>query len=547
VRRRGIGHEAEGGKAVVAIVLVLAALVLGGWVAAYAGANGKVPRGTAIAGISVGGHDQIGAAKVLAEGVADELQQPMTVTVGTTTTQVTPADAGLSVDYVASVARALGPRSWDPRHLWSYYTGGSDLEPVVDVDQAKMDAVLASLDQAAGHPAVEGAIGFKQGQMSITQAQDGAQVPHDAAQEALVAAWSSGRRDVSLPLVLTAPSIDGADVEAAVSSLGNPALSGPLTLTFPGSQVTLAPRDYVGLLSFVPVDGALTLQVDPELLSRLVDPASRAVPGTDASIGFANGAPSVVPAVDGQSFTNDQVAAAFLQAARGADAASRTAAVAGTPAPAAFTTDAANALGVGEVVASYGVAAAGPGLATGAERLTGTLVKPGETFSFAGRVGDIGDPGSADRLATATWNAGFLAGLTDVTRSAPAVYVDGSPEGRDVSVSTGADLQLRNDTDHGVLLAARVDGANVVVDVWSTKEYDVTADTGARYAVTPRTTRTDAEPTCAGVPGQDGFSVDLNRTVTRIADGSVVRQDTVTTTYAPSEAVVCAPVVPPPA
>ena len=36
-RRRGVGHEAEGGQAVVLIVLVVLLMGMGGWVAAMAG------------------------------------------------------------------------------------------------------------------------------------------------------------------------------------------------------------------------------------------------------------------------------------------------------------------------------------------------------------------------------------------------------------------------------------------------------------------------------------------------------------------------------
>ena len=53
---------------------------------------------------------------------------------------------------------------------------------------------------------------------------------------------------------------------------------------------------------------------------------------------------------------------------------------------------------------------------------------------------------------------------------------------------------MRNDSSYGVLLSAHVDSGSVVVDVWSTKEWDVTATTGARYAVTPRATVADASP-----------------------------------------------------
>ena len=187
----------------------------------------------------------------------------------------------------------------------------------------------------------------------------------------------------------------------------------------------------------------------------------------------------------------------------------------------------------------------GPAFDDAVNRLSGALLRPGDTFSFNGRVGAVN--GSAARLATATWNAGFLAGLTDVARAASPTYTDGLPEGRDARVDAATDLQMRNDSSYGVLLSARLvpggSGApgSVVVDAWSTKEFEVSASTTGRYAPTPRTTVPSTDPSCVATAGADGFTVDLVRTVTRISDATPVRSDTVTTTYLPEQAVVCQP------
>ena len=49
-------REKEGGRAVLFLLLVLAALAGGAYVAAYLAAGDKVPRGTTVAGVEVGGH-----------------------------------------------------------------------------------------------------------------------------------------------------------------------------------------------------------------------------------------------------------------------------------------------------------------------------------------------------------------------------------------------------------------------------------------------------------------------------------------------------------
>ncbi len=546
-RRRGVGHEGEGGQAVVLILLVVLVLGVGGWVAAYAGSHGKVPRGTTVAGISIGGRDQTAAASALARGLRAKGQDPITVTVGTVTTRVAPDEAGLSVDYVATVAEALVPRSWDPRDLWRYYGGGDEITPVVNVDHRKLDALLHALDEQAGQPARDAGISLAGGRIALTEPQNGVQIDQEHASDALVDSYVAGRTSVRLPLLLSQPDVDQADLDAALTTIANPAVSGPVTLAFAGSQVTLAPRQYADLLSLVDRDGALALDVDSAGLTSLVDPDAQATQPVDATVALQDGGPAVVKAVAGQAYDEAGITAAFLQGVT-AEGAARTVPVKGSRTKAAFTTKDAKHLGVTEPVASYTVSVpstAGPAFADAVNRLSGALLRPGDTFSFNGRVG-VG-VGSAARLATATWNAGFMAGLSDVARTGSPTYADGLPEGRDAMVDAATDLQLRNDSSYGVLLSARlVPGAagtpgTVAVDAWSTKEFEVTVATSGRYAPTPRATVPSADPACVASAGADGFTIDLVRTVMRVGDPTPVRSDTVTTTYQPEQAVVCQP------
>jgi vancomycin resistance protein YoaR len=538
-RRRGIGHEAEGGLAVLLIVLIVLVMTCGGWVAAYAGASGKVPRGTSVAGIDIGGRDRYAASAALARGFSRQAQEPITVTVGAFTTQVAPEDAGLSVDAVATVAKVLGPRSWDPRQLWRYYTGGADITPVVNVDERRMNAMLDLLDEQAGQPARNAGISLAGGQVTLTKPRDGVQLDRDAAASALMAAYVDGRSDVQLPLTLVPPDVDAADLRTAVDTLANPAVSGPVTLTFAGSKVALAPRQYADLLSIVTEDGSLALDVDSTGLAALVHPEAQDVAPVDATVGLRDGVPAVVPAVAGHTYDEAGVTEAFLQGIT-AQGAARTVPVKGTRTKAGFTNRDARALGLTTPVSTFSVAvpaSVGPSFQDAVNRLSGTLLRQGETFSFEGQVGSVS--GSASRLATATWNAGFLAGLTDVARTAPPTYAAGLPVGRDAMVGAGNDLVLRNDTAYGVLFSARVAADSVVVDVWSTKAWEVSAATGAPYAQTPRTTVADPSPGCVPKPGADGFSVDLVRTFTNLGDPGQTRSDTITTTYQPEPAVVC--------
>ena len=74
---------------------------------------------------------------------------------------VDPADGGA----LGRLRRVRSPppeasSSWSPARLWSYFTGGDDLAPIVDVDDGADDGALAGLTAEYGTPARDGAVGF---------------------------------------------------------------------------------------------------------------------------------------------------------------------------------------------------------------------------------------------------------------------------------------------------------------------------------------------------------------------------------------------------
>ena len=170
------GRETAGGRAVLLVLLVLVLLVGGGYTAAAVAAGANVPRGTTVSGVDVGGRTPAEAAEALEAGLADRVDEPIPVSVDGETLTVIPADAGLSVDYEASVAAAGGEKSWEPGRLWDYYTGGDDLDAVVSVDEAAMTATVEDLIASAGTLPKDGDIRFQDGAVQVVQPRPGEQV-----------------------------------------------------------------------------------------------------------------------------------------------------------------------------------------------------------------------------------------------------------------------------------------------------------------------------------------------------------------------------------
>src|SRR5215210_599536 len=128
-------RERAGAKVVLVMLVVLVVLFSGAYVAAFSASQHKTPRGTRVAGVDVGGRSLVAAATTLRAGLDSLSNAPITLEIGGQEQRVRPADVGLNVDYVASVQQAGAGDSWDPARLWNYYTGGSDLDPVVTVSE----------------------------------------------------------------------------------------------------------------------------------------------------------------------------------------------------------------------------------------------------------------------------------------------------------------------------------------------------------------------------------------------------------------------------
>ncbi|WP_193604460.1 VanW family protein [Nocardioides dongkuii] len=563
-------RDRAGGRVVLLVVLGLALLVAGGWAAAYAVAGDKVPRGTEVASVDIGGRSRADALAALEDGLAKRRNRTIAVTAGDVTEQVRPREAGLSVDLAASVDAAGGERSWNPRRLWDYFTGGQDLDAVVDVDDAAVDKLVDRLGEQAGTPPRDGDLVFEGSSVRTVEPRAGEQIDREEAVRALEAAYLTDEPTVELTLRRTAPEIDEKDVQAALDEFANPALSGPVTLVFDGSPVTLAPSDFGPALGVRAEGGELVPDLDEEELARLVDDvvADKGAP-VDASVALVNGKPKVVPGKPGVAYDPADVADAFLSLVT-RPSGERELEVQAKVAEPEFTTEDARALKIREQVSSFTTyyppaSYRDTNIGRAAEIVNGTVLKPGETFSLNDTVGertiengftagtiisdgifkeDLG--GGVSQMATTLFNAAFFAGLEDVEHKPHSFYIDRYPVGREATVAWGAvDLRFRNDTPYGVLIEAEVipsagrSQGTARVTMWSTKHWDIDTTTSDRYNFTSPGTRTLSTPDCYPNSGYGGFDVDVWRIFRKPGDDEVVRREKFHTTYTPSDQVIC--------
>jgi vancomycin resistance protein YoaR len=563
------GREKEGGRVVLLLLLGLALLFGGAYTAAYVGAGDKVPRGTTVAGVDVGGQTPEQAVRTLEDGLADRVDDPISVVVDGESLTVSPADAGLEVDYEASVEAAGGGQSWAPARLWDYYTDGDDLPAVLDVDDAALSAAVEELADAAGTPARNGRVDFSGGRIEVTEPRTGHELDEDAARDAIETAYLSEGSEVELSLTTTQPDIDEADVQEAVAGFANPALSGPVTLLFGDSEVPLAPRVYAEALRLRPQDGELVPGLDRKALTRLLDARISSGDPVDATVRIVDGAPRVIPAKPGVTYRPADVEETFLELVV-RPAGERQERIEAVAAQADFTTADARALKITEQVSTFTTYYPHAdyrniNIGRAAELVDGTILEPGEVFSLNGIVGertvengftegyvisngilvqDLG--GGVSQMATTTFNAMFFAGLEDVEHKPHSFYIDRYPVGREATVAWGSvDLRFRNDTPYGVLVTASVTPSTVsssgvvTVSMWSTKTWDITTSTSDRYNFTTEETRRVDTLQCHPNDGYGGFDVDVYRYFREPGSSALVRTEKFHTTYIPSDTVIC--------
>jgi len=554
------------------------AVVAGLYVAAYVLAGPGIARGTTVLGVPIGGQSRAEAAARLERELRDEARAPMVVRAGATETRVAPGRAGLSLDISATVEQAQA-RSWNPLELADALVGGDEVAPVVAVDH---DALRLEVDRLAGRldgDPVDGTVGIDRqgGAVTVvtTPPEPGVRVDRPATADMILGAYLTRRhldgRPMRLPAEVTPPAVGAAEVARVAREVAEPAVAEPVQVTVKGTTLSVPPRAIARSLSFVPdTAGALQPQLDPERLHRVLDdelaPIER--PARDATFDVSSGTPQVVPSRQGREVVPQTLADAVLPVLT-ATGAARAVTVPLEVSEPEVTTETAQGLGVRELVAEYTTyypsdfAPRLTNIHRAADFMDGTLVLPGETFSFNGTVGErtaergfaagfiinngrlaVDYGGGVSQLATTTFNAAFFAGLEIVEHNPHSFYISRYPEGRESTVAWGVkDLRVRNDSPTGVFITTSYTSSSVTVRIWGTKRYRIESVTGPRYDIRPYAVEYDPRPAgtdpgdCVATEGVPGFRVVVTRLF--FEGGRRVRSEEFRTSYNPENEVIC--------
>ncbi|MBD0860474.1 VanW family protein [Gordonia sp. zg691] len=554
---RRVRRVAQAVLAVIAVVtLVLAA--------EFVATRSESPRNAVIGGIDAGNRDTSELDPVLDELTARS-EQPVILRTPEGSAEISPSELGLSFDAEATRADMLE----QPRNVLTRFAAlfgrDHDVEPVVTLDRAAMDAALDAHRGSLEKAAVEGGVHYEGATPVGDQPAAGERIARDAAATTLVDRWLDGR-PVELPMEPFSPTVSAQVVAATVAGPAQRATSAPMRLVDRRTRTVEVPAgDIAAMLTFGPDGrGGLEPRADEKLARKVLapdlDPSQR--PAVSAKFSLASGRPTVVPAVPGYTIDwTGTLEALVTAAARGGD---RTVDVVYDEVEPKLTTDAARKLGVRELISEYTTggfsSASGENIRLVAAEVDGALVLPGKVFSLNGHTGPRGaeqgyvdstiiDHGRAStavgggisQFATTLYNAAYFAGLEDVDHTEHAYYISRYPEAREATVFEGAiDLKFRNNTRHGVLIETSWSPSAVTVKLWGTETFEVESITGERFATTdPERVRVPRGGDCIPSSGSKGFTTSDTRIIRDAKTGREINRYTRTVRYAPEPIVKC--------
>jgi vancomycin resistance protein YoaR len=557
---------------VLAIVGTLVVMLGAVYLVSFLMAGDKLPKNARISGVAVGGLSRSAAIDTLGRELGPRAAQPIQVNVNGETSKVSPAAAGLTVDYPASVDAAGGGRSFDPRKIFRVLTGGSATNAVVQVDKEKLDAAVQNLAGKVDQSPRDADLAYAGTKVKQRAAQPGVTLEQPAAAETIEDSFLLATSPVELPADVVEPDVTDAEADQVRENVAEPAVAAPIRVKAGGAGTfTIKPLTIAKSLSFSAQNSTLAAKLDGTKLRRNAEPAVKTIQLTkpkDATVRLVNGRPQVVAAVNGTEVKADDLKKA-VEPALTKTGSDRTVSVKLSRAKAKFSTEAARKLGVKEVTGEFTTyypyaSYRNTNIGRAAQLINNTLLKPGEIFSLNRIVGErtaangfvegyiikggkfkkeLG--GGVSQSATTTFNAMFFAGLKDIQHKPHGLYIDRYPAGREATVAwPTVDLKFQNDTEYGVLVQAyRVNGSpgrrgSITVRMWSTKTYDkVVATDPVRSNFTTGRDITDDAPDCEPQAPVPGFDVTFSRLFYR--DGEVVKRERFFWRYAPTDRIRC--------
>jgi vancomycin resistance protein YoaR len=544
---------------VIGAIVVLA----GAYVAAQWFLADRVPAGTTIAGIDLGGKSRLDAVSKVEQTLGAKSRQPIALSAGGRQTALDPVTSGVTLNSAETVDQ-LVEFSLHPSRLLSHIRGNYGEAPLaININQSRFVPAAERVAQALAQEPVDGTVFFVDGGAASTPARDGQQVTVSEIEAYIRANWLEIDATHVLQTEAITPTITQAATDTALS-IAKQIASGPIAVEVDAQNFSMPATKVMDATTFRARGGELVPEFNGAVLRHellagipnlLRDPV-------DARFVFQDGLPIVVPGQNGTELDETAVATAIEQAAISG---TRTAQIQLIEEAPELTAEYLESLGVNEVVSSFSTALTNDSVRTGnirrgAELITGVLIRPGEVFSLLDNITPIdalngfgnagiilqgqftqGMGGGLSQLATTTYNAGFFAGFEDVESRPHTLFISRYPAGREATiVNPGQDLKFRNNTPYGAVMQGWIQGGRVHVAVWSSPHFKVETTASERQNITQPIVEERSGPNCMYQSvGPAGFRITNTRRVYLVSNGELAFEDSKSWTYRPTNGIRC--------
>ncbi|MET8150528.1 VanW family protein [Actinoplanes sp. NPDC049668] len=551
--------EGPAGRRRIVVVGTVAAVLIAGAAAAAWAYVGDVPRGTSVLGVDLGGMSRTDAERTLTNGVGPRTSHPVTVRLAGRSFSIEPAAIAMTLNVDLSVGRAI--RSGSPALF-----GGRTVPPVIELDEAKLEAVLRAEVDPKQITLKKPGIAYAGLTPEATHPAPGRNLDVPAAAAAIRRSWLTGGA-AEIELVTKPPATTAEQVDALVAQLAVPAVAAPVKVTVGDRSFTLTRKAIAkGLVFRADDNGLLTPAIDGARLHAAAakEFAKVETPPEAAKIVLKGGKPKIVAGRPGDLVDLNLLGPALLGMLPNPAPRAVTASL--TSQAAALTDADLTRLGIKEKVSTFTTHFTGGGgsprsqnIMTIARAVDGALVLPGATFSLNGHTGERdydagyqdapvivggklepGVGGGASQFTTTLFNAAYYAGLEDVEHKPHSFYFSRYPPVIESTIFYPTlDLKFRNTTPYGIFIDTSYTNRSVTVTMWSTKVYDsVKTVLGPRRDLTsPQTVHREAGPKCITSSGLPGFTQDAWRVIRK--DGKEIEREKFTWRYDPEPRFIC--------
>ena len=559
------------------IILSISAVVLAVFTSYFLVFTGRIYPNTSIAGVKIGGLSVADATALLSSNI--NTPQKIQLIGAGQVFNIDTKDLNLSYDFTGSTQRAFnltrtGNFFYDFAERVNFLFRPKNIGLAVNIDNSKLDKVISVISGKISTGPVEPSITLINGAITIDKGSAGTIIDSEGLRMAIGESLSMAKNgDIEIPIDVVDPSLKQDEAEK-LKTRAEKYIGKSLQLKFEYNIYPLNDKDLIKTLDFRTGFGSKSID---SIILDMNGKVNR--DPQNPKFNFENGrVTEFQPAldgirIDGGNFKN-QIIIALGQIENGTD---KVVAI-DIPViktPPEVTTESVNNLGIKELIGRgtstyfHSIPGRVHNVVLAASRINGTLVKPGDTFSFNNTLGDVsaftgyrqayiisggktilGDGGGVCQVSTTLFRAVLNTGLPIAERTAHAYrvgyYEQDSPPGLDATVyAPSPDLKFTNNTPAHILIEARADpkSYSLVFELYGTSDGRVatlTKPVVSNYSAPLPTVYQDDPTLPAGTLKQTDFSaagarVSFTYTVSRA--GETIFQKTFISNYRPWAAV----------